>query len=890
MHRPTPLLSAFVLPAAALFVVGCLGGESGIDNRHIQGFVTLPPVPLSEGEPTPRSAVTDENNDEAATADGPFSIGYGYHVIRGASDAPCPAIEAETLEDEPGTCGFSADKDVFRIRAAYKGPLVIKARMGPGQAGDVDISITDGTLNALYSDPNAVDVERDEAGEPVLDENGEERPIILPPRYSDADGVAAGDEFLVTVTVHSASDAPAYELVIVGEDPRQHLIQEGVEGDVAGIELPTEDRVIVDPFDIKVGAYLSGDLEQPGRPVAGTSCKRWGFDAPTETFWCAWDMVHSRALSIEGNVLIPEMRDSIDNDCDGKADSGTETNDDDGDGFTIARGDCNDTSVDVGPAIAYGDRNGDGIDNDCDGWADNGPDDVDDDGDGYCEGGRDLDADGICRGELEIQGLSGGDCNDRVAAIYPALDHEIPQNALDDDCSSGDSGLPTANTDGDAAGPSSTAHQWSDLEEEACGTDPFDSGDRPVDADEDGLCDSLCVGTAGCDQDWDGDGQHNWTELLCATDPDAASTAPDLDGDGTCDGMDSDADGDGIDRQIGQVGTDCNDLDDSIHPHRTDEAGIVTEYNYDVVDGIDADCDGEVDENRDWISEGGTFVEDPARAYADGDGDGYSIGNRDCNDTDASVHLGNWELRAETAVRTDYSLLFLFAGDVASLNNTAELPNGRRVAAMVPHDVEKQAVGWSLVADWALGEPSRLGVSAAPVLEAALSPQPKVGRIWYEALDATGAEIPNNVTISGFGPGEETPWAEGHYQELGDAAEAGRTNELYGSISSIVTDTWDGDNDAFHITFPEAGFINVSLTWATGGGDYDSQFICYYVDAANPGGYYNIPFEPGIADFTKPEEGTTIVPLPDGADCWFFVAGYSGSPGGYSLSITPRGN
>ena len=89
----------------------------------------------------------------------------------------------------------------------------------------------------------------------------------------------------------------------------------------------------------------------------------------------------------------------------------------------------------------------------------------------------------------------------------------------------------------------------------------------------------------------------NWDELLCGSDMDSAESLPaDLDGDGTCNGKDSDADGDGFVNNTGASGDDCNDLDPMIHPHSTDENGAVEDFNYDVTNGIDDDCDGSIDE------------------------------------------------------------------------------------------------------------------------------------------------------------------------------------------------------------------------------------------------------------------------------------------------------
>jgi hypothetical protein len=75
----------------------------------------------------------------------------------------------------------------------------------------------------------------------------------------------------------------------------------------------------------------------------------------------------------------------------------------------------------------------------------------------------------------------------------------------------------------------------------------------------------------------------------------------------------ADLDSDGYE-SFAAGGDDCVDTDAEIHPGATE-----------VVDGIDNDCDGRVDEGTD---------------YSDDDGDGYSEVGGDCDDTRADVHPG----------------------------------------------------------------------------------------------------------------------------------------------------------------------------------------------------------------------------------------------------------
>ncbi len=879
------------LASLPLLLAGCLGEETGIPQRHIHGVLTLDPLGLWEQETTPRAETADLNNDTLQTADGPYEISYAYHRIRGIADLTCDEIDASDTATDCAPLLFqpAPDEDWYRISTDYFGPIVFKARSVLDDDDlDVDFMVMDGAGSELYSDPNATSTVLDDDGNEVFDED--EEPVLQIDDGRFATQTEPGQEFIIKVTVNADDDNVEYDLIIVGNDPRLHLIESGIEGDTATLDLDLAYPTVQQALELKVGSYLSSDIDNLGNPVGGTGCNDWQIEEDSETFWCAWDMHFLQQVSIEADTIIAGMSDGKDNDCDGTADTGEESRDDDGDGYSVAAGDCNDTDAEVHPH--RGDTAGDRKDNDCDGWADNGPDDVDDDGDGYCENGRDINGDGFCRGQIEVNGGFGvGDCNDANPAIFPGLDNEIPWNSIDDDCSAGDGQLDfVTNYDDDRSTVGGlTPHDWPDLEEEACGTNPYDGDDYPVDADGDGLCDSDCIGTVGCGQDTDGDGFHNWTEINCGSDPEVADTVmPDFDGDGICDGSDDDADGDGFAKLTPAGGEDCNDQDVSIHPHTLAENGSPLAFNYDISDGIDNDCDGLIDENRDWsLQADGTFVQNESYETEDQDGDGYTLALRDCDDTDANMHLGNYEVRSSNVVTTDFDLVHLFAGDVASLNNTAEKPGGRRVTELLPYDLQKDKVSWVFARDEEDGNPPNLQVASAegslPVLHAWFAKQPEVGFVWYETED------PNDTEISGFSV-EPAPWPEDHFQELGEAAGAGKTNEVRGSISSIEADSWAGDNDGYHITFPEAGFISAEIDWVTGGGDYDARFFCYYFDAVNDPSYYYIPFDPSLADLSKPEEGTTIVPLPDGADCWFVVVGYAGSPGDYTVKITPQGN
>ena len=85
-----------------------------------------------------------------------------------------------------------------------------------------------------------------------------------------------------------------------------------------------------------------------------------------------------------------------------------------------------------------------------------------------------------------------------------------------------------------------------------------------------------------------------------------------------------DGDGDGYDARRG----DCNDRDAAINPSAMDAC----------CDGVDSDCDG-----RDSPA-GATCKCTPPVIERDGDGDGFSVRGGDCDDTNAWISPGNAEL------------------------------------------------------------------------------------------------------------------------------------------------------------------------------------------------------------------------------------------------------
>jgi len=204
-----------------------------------------------------------------------------------------------------------------------------------------------------------------------------------------------------------------------------------------------------------------------------------------------------------------ELVDGMDNDCDGFVDEGIDTFDNDGDGYAEANGDCDDANPARSPGAPELE---DGIDNDCDGKIDEGTPSYDDDGDGFSE--------------------ADGDCFDNSALVYPGA-QELP-DGLDNDCD----GI-------------------------------VDEGTVNYDDDGDGYSEAI----GDCN-----DSDRNISPVAAEV----------LDGiDNNCDGrIDEgtaayDDDGDGFTEQAG----DCNDVLAFVYP------GAV-----EVTDGVDNDCDGVIDE------------------------------------------------------------------------------------------------------------------------------------------------------------------------------------------------------------------------------------------------------------------------------------------------------
>ena len=304
----------------------------------------------------------------------------------------------------------------------------------------------------------------------------------------------------------------------------------------------------------------------------------------------------------------------LDNDCDGVVDEDTTWYlDGDGDGYghvgTPATGcalpsgyvatsdDCDDSNAGVHPGV---DETCDGTDEDCDGLVDE-------------EGGL---------GEVAFYADGDGDGLGNTATLYYACSAPTGMVAAagdcdDDDVAEGSAVTWYADADGDGYGNGALATtdcdeplgyvlDGTDCDDDAGGSNPGATETcNGLDDDCDGHADEDVVPTWYGDADGDGHGGVVMTAIQCEAPGGYVAT-----------------------------GNDCDDSDAAISPSATERC-----------DGVDEDCDGEVDEGATSTF----YVDADSDGYGDLDGptadgctapSGYSNDALDCDDTAANVHPG----------------------------------------------------------------------------------------------------------------------------------------------------------------------------------------------------------------------------------------------------------
>ena len=298
----------------------------------------------------------------------------------------------------------------------------ISASGGGGSYGNLldDISFTPACdLDTdLDGTPDALDIDEDNDGVPDSTDvcPGEDDALDL-----DGDGSCTGDPCPLDPLDDWDFDAVCDDVDVClgfpdGDDLDGDVIPDGCDTDGDG-----------DGFDEAV------DCDDADSAVPGPNT--WYLDFDGDGYGDAADSVES-CSPVVGRVMNEadcqdasaaarpggtEVIDSLDNDCNGLVDDGTDAFDDDGDGLTELAGDCDDADVSVGaPVTAF----------------------LDLDGDGY---GQDASASLFCSVSTAYS-LTGGDCDDQDNDVHPAAVESCSVPGEDLNC---DGSVGYADSDGD---------------------------------------------------------------------------------------------------------------------------------------------------------------------------------------------------------------------------------------------------------------------------------------------------------------------------------------------------------------------------------------------------------------------------------------------------------
>ncbi|MBM4365891.1 MAG: putative metal-binding motif-containing protein [Deltaproteobacteria bacterium] len=604
--------------------------------------------------------------------------------------------------------------------------------------------------------------------------------------------------------------------------------------------------------------------------------------------------------------------------------------DEDGDGYSVSEGDCDDNDATMNPGAS---EICDGLDNNCNGETDEGVlgayyQDVD--GDGFGNAGASTTA---CE-QPEGYVSNPDDCDDAEAKAYPGNTEVC--DGIDNDCNGTvDDGVGTtyyADADKDSFGDPVSATVYCEGDEPTGyvldNTDCDDSTAAAfpgnleicdtIDNDCDGSVDEDVTTTYYADLDDDGYGDASMPGEACALPTGYAENPDDCD-DGNdevnpgatelCNGIDDNCDGNvdedsaadastwyadadndtygdaasstvSCSRPFGHVAddTDCDDGNGSVNPGATE-----------LCNGIDDDCDGNTDEDS---------AADATTWYADADGDGYGdasnsdvecyqpagyvTDNTDCNDTTTAANPAATEVcdgidndcdgTADEGDAADASTWYADSdrdsyGDASSTTTACSQPVGY-VSDSTDCDDGRYRTNPG-ADEWCNGIDDDCDGSTDE--DSAVD-----ASTWYADADSDGYGDPSLSDVECYQPtgyvSDDTDCDDGRYETNPGAAE----------YCNTIDDDCDGDID-------EDSAVDVSTWYRDADGDSYGSATWSDVDCDQPAGYVATPGDcddldaatyPGATEYCDGEDDDCdgIIDEDDAADAstWYADADSDG--------------
>ena len=251
-------------------------------------------------------------------------------------------------------------------------------------------------------------------------------------------------------------------------------------------------------------------------------------------------------------------------------------------------------------------------------------------------------------------------------------------------------------------------NDWTDAEEEACGTDPLDPTSVPADNDGDYNCDNV-------DTDDDNDGEQDSLDAI----PTDETEATDTDGDGLGESVDDDDDNDGW--------TDVDEASCLTDPLNTMEVPTDNDRDgeCDLVDGDD-DNDGVIDLDD-------AFPYNPLERE-DSDGDG--TGDNSDNDDDGDGWLDATEVACANAGGS---------GDKDAASETPEDLDGDNICDAIDADDDGDGHPDPACVNTGIGSPSKLAY--VECAEGDEDRFPRDSAEWYDANEDGNGDNANPVSL-----------------------------------------------------------------------------------------------------------------------------------------------